>query len=289
MDSCSHDIKMLGKSLASLHVRSNLMARPARWKNGAFSEGVQEYQLSSWKYFSDFVNQQLLDYTTYVYRGHGSSAWKLEPTLDRIISHPTSQKREAHLDRFKLETRGRRGSNPANMKDENDWWALGQHHGLTTPLLDWTESPFVALFFAISKAVELNSKNITVYALAQIAIDVRNTAIKNNDDISLVNKQKPTVKIVRPLSDENSRLVSQRGLFTRGPNNVDLESWIRTHQVPGRERSIELMKVNIPVTVKDVKDSLRYLNRMNINHSTLFPDLAGASDYCNLHLKTPQY
>lgn len=265
------------------------MARPARWENVKFSDGVQEYKLSSWKYFSDFVNQQLLDYTTYVYRGHGSSGWKLEPTLDRVIKQPMSTKRESHLEKFKLETRGRRGAHPAEMKDENDWWALGQHHGLATPLLDWTESPFVALFFAMSKAIELNSKQITVFALAQVAIETRNDVIAKNDSIPLVNRQKPTVKIVRPLSDENSRLVSQRGLFTRGPNNVDLESWIRNHKVAGREYTMDLMKVTVPVSVSAVNECLRYLNRMNINHSTLFPDLSGASDYCNMHLNTPKY
>ncbi|MGY3923836.1 FRG domain-containing protein [Aeromonas jandaei] len=265
------------------------MARTARWKKIDFSDNVYVTELSSWKYFSDFVNKELLDYTTYVYRGHAVSAWKLEPTLDRIINSPTSVKRDEHLTRFKLETRGRRGPNPAILKEENDWWALGQHHGLATPLLDWTESPFVALFFAMSNAIELNSKEVTVYALSQAAINAKNKMINKNNDIELINKQKPTVKIVRPLSDENSRLVSQRGLFTRGPNNIDLESWIRNHKVSGRERRMDLMKINIPVAEQDINHALRYLNRMNINNSTLFPDLSGASEYCNLHLKISSY
>lgn len=267
------------------------MARPARWIEGDFTEGVQEYKLSSWKYFSDFINQEMLDYTTYVYRGHAKSEWKLEPTLDRIIQHPSSPKRSQHLEKFKYETRGRRGAHPATIKTDDDWWALGQHHGLATPLLDWTESPFVALFFAMSNALREKSNEITIYAISQSSIYEKNKQIKNNDSVKLVNKQKPTVKIVRPFSDENSRLVSQRGLFTRGPNNIDLETWVKNHKIEGRDDAyMELMKVLIPIrSSNEVSDCLRYLNRMNINNSTLFPDLGGASDYCNLHLNLERY
>lgn len=97
------------------------MARTARWTEEDIGPSIVEYRLSSWKYFSDFISQEMLDYTTYVYRGHGDSSWKLEPTLDRIIKTPISPRRAAHLERFKFETRGRRGANPARMDSENDW------------------------------------------------------------------------------------------------------------------------------------------------------------------------
>jgi len=64
------------------------MARTPRWEDGNYEKGVCEEKLSSWKYFPDYINQEMLDYTAYVYRGHGSSTWKLEPTLDRVIKIP---------------------------------------------------------------------------------------------------------------------------------------------------------------------------------------------------------
>ena len=130
---------------------------------------------------------------------------------------------------------------------------------------------------------------MSVFSLFQTGISVINNFINKNDDIENINGRKPTVKIVRPLSDENSRLVSQRGLFTRGPNNMDLETWVEKYRplAPFLNKAHIILKITIPTT--DVHDCLSYLNRMNINHSTLFPDLTGASYFCNNHLINEKY
>lgn len=262
------------------------MARKKRWTTTPYDKGVEKYILLSWRYFLDFINQELLNYNTYIYRGHGDSNWKLEPTIDRYVKDPTSPKRQQLLENFKFATRGRRGNNPPQLQTENDWWALGQHHGLKTPLLDWSESPFVALFFAVDKAIQLKSKTCSVWILSQYSVQENNSIIRSTKNIEKINNQLPTVKLFRPLTNENNRLVNQRGLFTRGPNNIDMKTWIQKFHTNG-SRGSELLEIVIPN--KDLLDCMTYLNKMNINHSTLFPDLSGAANYCNMALDIEHY
>jgi len=96
----------------------------------------------------------------------------------------------------------------------------------------------------------------------------------------------PVVEFLEPLSDENSRLVSQGGLFTRAPDAVSIEHWIRTH-FRGDDRVWRLLKITAPL--RDRCIALRTLNRMNINHLSLYPDVYGASRFSNLHLLVENY
>lgn len=103
--------------------------------------GYCELQFKSIKQFVDYVYSDMLDFDSYIWRGQRCETWTLEPTLDRLVREidlPPSQKlgfAKQHLEAFKYATRGRRGLNPPSINDENDWWALGQHHGLPTPFL----------------------------------------------------------------------------------------------------------------------------------------------------------
>ncbi len=36
------------------------MVRKSRWENCGLKKGVAEIKLSSWKYFSDYINQEML-------------------------------------------------------------------------------------------------------------------------------------------------------------------------------------------------------------------------------------
>lgn len=260
------------------------MAGKAHFEYTAFQDGMQEVVLSSWKWFADYIQKHLVDYKTYVFRGQRKSTWSLESTLDRSIRSThnigTDFNYDKYLEGFKASTRGRRGPNPQELS-EDDWWALGQHHGLATPLLDWTESPFVALFFAFAKPRERITDNRAVWAISRYSIEYKSR------QLSLKTPPEDGIKFITPQSDENARLVNQRGLFTRAPNSVTHERWMDKHY-KGHDRQI-LIKIIIPEIKNDRADCLKFLNRMNINHLTLFPDLYGSSKYCDTALEIKNY
>jgi len=260
------------------------MANVKRYEIKKLGTSALEVRLSNCKWFEFFLEKEFLSRTNYIYRGHANASWLLEPTLDRIVGKPGSPKRAQHLRSFQYATRGRRGSTPLTITNENDWWALGQHHGLATPLLDWSESPFVALYFASSSAFANKTRRMAVWALSKHTVEKTNKEIKKDASIEKINGRVPTVNLFSPMSDENPRLVSQRGLFTRGPNNMDLATWMNKFH---NENKYGLVKISMPTT--GIEDRLKTLNRMNINYASLFPDLEGASRHCNMELGITSY
>jgi hypothetical protein len=242
-------------------------------------DGVAEVRLGHWKEFAGFVEQRLLTGPAYVCRGQAHYDWPLVSSLDRleqqyprrnqgsddadpVASVPLTE--SEHLAAFKRAIAGRRGINPTPLSDDQ-YWALGQHHGLATPLLDWTRSPFVAQFFAFEEEADPQPPFRGVYALSTSAIDHDATGPQDAQVISVI-------------SDDNGRLVHQGGLFLKMPRHTDLESYIRQRFRGEGERAI-LIKVCIPNV--DRHGCLVMLNKMNVNRMTLFPDIDGAAHYVN--------
>jgi hypothetical protein len=241
--------------------------------------GILEIKLSHWKHFPKLMSRDLLKFPSYIFRGQSSAVWKLESSLDRLIRKKKikSPEIEKHLNAFKNASKGRRGKNPQVLENDNEWWALAQHNGLATPLLDFTRSAFVALYFAFWDE-SFTGKERAIYGLHY-------HRLKQNMGKLDKDSEEERVDLFYPTSDENDRLISQSGLFMKMPLNSNLESLVEKN-FSGDKNGV-LIKIIIPN--KDVTNCLIMLNKMNINHSTLFPDLYGVANYVNCLFDKPRY
>ena len=181
------------------------MENEEKWDWKTVANGYGELRITSWKLFVEFIQEEMLDFDAYVWRGQRHDQWELESNLDRLIKKAKIARtkrwdfRQSHLEQFKYAVRGRRGINPPKLNDENEWWALGQHHGLSTPLLDWSMSPFVAAYFAFINEGKPQSHYRAIYAIHKPSVEDRVKELvdikekdkrQEDEDISL-GKSKP--------------------------------------------------------------------------------------------------
>lgn len=147
---------------------------------------------------------------------------------------------------------------------EDEWEALAiaQHHGLPTRLLDWTENPLVAAFFACREHFDRDGAIYVMRADSPAGLD--------QSPFTSVGKGK--LKRYRP-RHVTPRITAQRGLFTLHPRPSE--------PLTLRGRSPHGIYEVICVTVEAAfKNALLWeLSRFHVNERTLFPELDGLARF----------
>ena len=197
-----------------------------------------------------------------IFRGVEDESYELIPRIGRPdaskdwksgLSLAYSEEQEKLcIDRFKREGRPHMPIAPGS---DLDWLSIAQHYGLPTRLLDWTESPLVAAYFALYAGGFPNGrdpKNAAIYGVERP--EVVETLSALSGDVVAYFPQHLT-----------PRITAQQGLFTyhKFPNRVYNPSGLMKWIVPSE----------MCFTLKLI------LNKCGYNAASMFPDLGGVATH----------
>jgi hypothetical protein len=167
-----------------------------------------------------------------LFRGQICSEWRVCPSALRVPKEllPATEEKVQRFDHWTQLTPGVE----VLARDADAMWAVAQHYGLPTLLLDWTRNPTVAAFFALDGRHESHERGV-IFLLNSADFEAWvATVVEVRPDLSLVG-------IKRTIVPDHHRLEAQEGVFMHAPF-YDVESGLKYgfDRIEFRHTSIDL-------------------------------------------------
>ena len=235
------------------------------------------FTVDSWSQFQEWIKDRRKNESRYIYRGHERSTYRLESTFHcagrrNIARYVTKDIPELYRVLAPLLTHRFDLNNPV---DFLAFLFLARHHGYPTPLLDWSESHYVAAFFAFFRGESPASPPEYVRIL-EFDLDNFDRALDKEFKLTTIYEPAPILEIVDAIPFANPRAIPQQSkvMFS---NVANAERFIRGLEELGLKKNDRfeiLNKIDLKYSMRDeVIDYLRYIG---ITPATMFPGLDGA-------------
>jgi hypothetical protein len=239
----------------------------------------------------------------FAFRGQADADWRLQSTLERVIGNRWSAANarlfETHsLDTFKSKYHIYSGLEHIP-KSKLSWLSVMQHYGVPTRLIDFTTSPYIALYFALETYDPLSQKDFSIFAIDYTAImeasvqyirkadtkflETRSTVQRMQDAVfdDVVDRYSYDIAWVTEPMELNARIDRQAGTFLVAGN---LEKTIESIVNLPLYESAKLLKIRIPASLYEgVYVTLR---KMSINSKSIYGDLAGLAKSIRMELQS---
>ena len=259
-------------------------------------------EIRNWDEFQKHLQSYRGDHRyKWCFRGQANSNWRLVPSLERLVLNRRKESlrnvERVLLDRFKRQAH----HYLPKMPEESaviEWYALMQHWGVPTRLLDFTLSPYVALFFALRErpagCAECLATHGAVWAIHHVCLQSfakRELEITKSVGgaefraaLNRLVEQDTDTRFVAPIQPflMNERLAAQQGMFLC-PSTLRLPMDVLFSQVedfrmlvePEEKKIKDSFARKLIIPFSERPNMLRELSRMNINSASLFPGMDG--------------
>lgn len=168
---------------------------------------------------------------------------------------------------------------PSDESSVLNWWFLMQHHNAPTRLLDWSQSPYVAAYFAVVNNWEsdgavwcFDHHRMDEYMTLQHGDKFEGAIDRGIDDL-LTDHLSPEMLFTLTRFKKSERMVAQQGLSTLCTNVLADHADVIPNAFSGDGASATCMKLEIPAECK--QSFLIHLRSMNITANALFPGIDG--------------
>ena len=193
---------------------------------------------------------------TYLFRGQRDSKWDIEAPFDRGLSQNVVEIEKRYSEFFEKFRDEYQFRFPKNVESDDAIMTTGQHYGLKTRLTDWSESAYIALYFAIGGFKSAGSKGkCSLFCLNKSALERQSVST--------------SLDVIRDVSDQNSRMRLQKGLLIRNKTgHRTIESYL--HSLPNATETV-LYKYSLGPVLASQADKL--LAAVGINHESIYGGL----------------
>eukprot|EP01124_Arcella_intermedia_P027521 TRINITY_DN5403_c0_g1_i1.p1 TRINITY_DN5403_c0_g1~~TRINITY_DN5403_c0_g1_i1.p1 ORF type:complete len:630 (+),score=147.38 TRINITY_DN5403_c0_g1_i1:248-1891(+) len=288
--------------------------------NSSLNDSIKTIRVNSWEnlldvLFADEITKSSNVHTKHVFRGLPNVNFALASSLQRLCKNSPDIRSIEEQIVSSFQRYAHKHKQVVSSSNIFDWLSYAQHFSTPTRLIDWSESPLVALFFAVSEGFEdkdgmvitLNCEKASNYfpdfylptknsglltpeeiqhkirgsdsfmlsALKEMNVTNASTRNVNMEDLEKLGKDPFLLFMVPPSMDE--RITNQAGVFSfLSKADASFDKWMLAH-------SDCFIRIVIPAKMKaEVRDKL---DQSNINERVLFPGLRGTAQFLSRYYK----